>query len=84
MSEATKRTIRTVLQGILTAAVLLPLAVTQAGVNVEWPWVAGTLAGLGVVARLLQTPAAESLLGLVGLALTDPQASGTDPLARRR
>lgn len=80
MSEATKRTIRTVLQGILTAAVLLPLAVTQAGVSVEWPWVAGTLGGLGVVARLLQTPAAERLLGLFGLALTDPQAP--DPARR--
>ena len=73
MDPKIKRTVRTVLQGILTAAVLVPLAVAQAGLSVDqWPWVAGALATLGVVARIMQTPAAQAILSAVGLALDDP------------
>lgn len=73
MDPKIKRTIRTVLQGILTAAVLVPLAVSQAGLSVaQWPWVAGALGALGIIARIMQTPAAQAILGAVGLSLDDP------------
>jgi hypothetical protein len=73
MDPKIKRTARTVLQGVLTAAVLVPLAVSQAGLSDEqWPWLAGALATLGVIARIMQTPAAQAILGAVGLALDDP------------
>lgn len=74
MDPKIKRVIRTVLQGVVTAAVLLPLAVTQAGVSVDWAWLTATLGALGVIARLMQTPAAEALLRTVGLSLADPDA----------
>lgn len=73
MDPKIKRTVRTVLQGVLTAAVLVPLAVSQAGLSVgQWPWLAGALAALGVIARIMQTPAAQAILSTVGLSLDDP------------
>lgn len=78
MDPKIKRTTRTILQGILTVAVLVPLAVMQADLDTAaWPWVAGGLTALGVIARVMQTPAAEAALRLVGLDLTDP-AAGID------
>ncbi|MYX36717.1 MULTISPECIES: hypothetical protein [unclassified Streptomyces] len=74
MSTATRRTIRTVIQGAVGVAVLLPEIVHASGVSESLPWVAGSLAIAGGVARVMALPGVERLLDSVGLGLAD----GTD------
>ncbi|MFI9005110.1 hypothetical protein [Streptomyces sp. NPDC053541] len=71
MSTATKRTIRTVLQGAAGLAVTLPAIVDAAGIPETLPWVAGTLAVAGALARVMALPAVEQLLDRIGLGLID-------------
>ncbi|MEU1177223.1 hypothetical protein ABZ464_06165 [Streptomyces sp. NPDC005820] len=62
MSEAAKRTLRTVLQTAVGLCVLLPAVVGAAGLPDTLPWVAGALAVAAGVTRVMALPAVQSLL----------------------
>ncbi|MEU8543408.1 hypothetical protein AB0C52_26040 [Streptomyces sp. NPDC048717] len=62
MSEAAKRTARTVLQTAVGIAIVLPGAVDAAGLPATLPWVAGALAAAGALTRVMALPAVQSLL----------------------
>ena len=62
MTDATKRTARTVLQSAVGIAVVLPAVVSASGVPEALPWVAGALAVAGGFARVMALPAVQSLL----------------------
>jgi hypothetical protein len=75
MSTATKRTVRTVLQGAIGLAVALPAIVDASGIPASLPWVAGALAVAGGLARVMALPAVEQLLDRVGLGLVDERTT---------
>ncbi|MFJ2892482.1 MULTISPECIES: hypothetical protein [unclassified Streptomyces] len=77
MSTAAKRTIRTVIQGAVGLAVVLPAIVDASGVPASLPWVAGALAVAGGLARVMALPGVEALLDRVGLGLVDEEAPRT-------
>ncbi len=62
MSDASKRTARTVLQSAVGIAVVLPAVVSASGIPEALPWVAGALAVAGGFARVMALPAVQSLL----------------------
>jgi hypothetical protein len=62
MSEAAKRTLRTVLQTAVGLCVLLPTVVDAAGIPDTLPWVAGALAVAAGVTRVMALPAVQNLL----------------------
>ncbi|MFI9613196.1 hypothetical protein ACIHCM_16235 [Streptomyces sp. NPDC052023] len=62
MSEAAKRTLRTVLQTTVGLCVLLPTLVDAAGLPGTLPGVAGALAAAGVITRAMAVPAVQALL----------------------
>ncbi|PZT76034.1 MULTISPECIES: hypothetical protein [unclassified Streptomyces] len=62
MSEAAKRTARTVLQTAVGIAVVLPAIVDAAGLPETLPWVAGALAVAGALSRVMAVPAVQLLL----------------------
>jgi hypothetical protein len=62
MSEAAKRTLRTVVQTAVGLCVLLPTVVDAAGVAETIPWVAGALAVAAGVTRAMALPAVQALL----------------------
>ncbi|MFJ3900428.1 hypothetical protein [Streptomyces sp. NPDC090025] len=62
MSEAAKRTARTVLQTAVALAVVLPAIVDAAGLPTALPWVAGALAAAGALTRVMAVPAVQNLL----------------------
>ncbi|NGO72860.1 hypothetical protein [Streptomyces boncukensis] len=62
MSEANKRTLRTLLQTVLGIAVVLPEAVAASGVSETLPWVAAALAVSGAVTRVMAVPGVQALL----------------------
>jgi hypothetical protein len=62
MSDASKRTARTVLQSAVGIAVVLPAVVSASGVPESLPWVAGGLAVAGGFARVMALPAVQALL----------------------
>jgi hypothetical protein len=62
MSEAAKRTLRTVLQTAVGLCVLLPTVVDAAGVPDTLPWVAAALAVAAGVTRVMALPAVQALL----------------------
>ncbi|MER5887310.1 hypothetical protein ABT160_26125 [Streptomyces sp. NPDC001941] len=62
MSEAAKRTARTVLQAAVGIAVVLPALVDASGVPATLPWVAGALAVAGALTRVMAVPALQALL----------------------
>ncbi|GAA2786199.1 hypothetical protein [Streptomyces showdoensis] len=62
MSEAAKRTVRTVLQTAVGIAVLLPALVDASGIPATLPWVAGALAAAGALTRVMAYPAFQVLL----------------------
>ncbi|MEU5342998.1 hypothetical protein AB0H18_19535 [Streptomyces sp. NPDC020766] len=71
MSPATKRAVRTVLQGVVMFAVALPAIVSASGIPESLPWVVGALAVAGGLARVMALPSVEQLLDRVGLGLVD-------------
>ncbi|MCY0959591.1 hypothetical protein [Streptomyces sp. H27-H5] len=79
MTDANKRTVRTVIQGIVGFAVALPAIVDASGVPESLPWVAAGLAAAGGLARIMALPSIEALLDRFGLGLVDtaPDAGGT-------
>ncbi|WP_137993969.1 hypothetical protein [Streptomyces vilmorinianum] len=62
MSEAAKRTARTVLQTAVGIAIVLPAVVDASGVPATLPWVAGALAAAGALTRVMAIPAVQNLL----------------------
>ncbi|MGW3398164.1 hypothetical protein [Streptomyces sp. NRRL F-5193] len=62
MSEAAKRTARTVLQTAVGLAVILPALVDASGLPATLPWVAGALAAAGALTRVMAVPAVQLLL----------------------
>ena len=62
MSEATRRTLRTMLQTAAGLCVLLPTVVDAVGLPRTLPWVAGVLAVAAGVTRAMALPAAQALL----------------------
>ncbi|MEW1774665.1 hypothetical protein [Streptomyces sp. NPDC086777] len=77
MSPANKRTVRTVIQGVVMFAVALPAIVNASGIPESLPWVAGAVAVAAGVARVMALPAVEQLLDRVGLGLVDDDQGGT-------
>ncbi|MET9733798.1 hypothetical protein ABZZ79_25040 [Streptomyces sp. NPDC006458] len=62
MSEAAKRTLRTVLQTAVGLCVVLPTLVTAAGVPATLPRAAGALAVAAAVTRVMAAPSVQALL----------------------
>ncbi|MEU3610900.1 hypothetical protein ABZ725_01105 [Streptomyces sp. NPDC006872] len=62
MSEAAKRTLRTVVQTAVGLCVLLPTVVDAAGIPETLPWVAGALTAAAGMTRIMALPAVQALL----------------------
>ncbi|MCC2279688.1 hypothetical protein LKL35_30295 [Streptomyces sp. ET3-23] len=62
MTDAAKRTLRTLLQTAVGLAVALPAIVDASGIPASLPWVAGALAVTGGLARVMALPAVQALL----------------------
>ncbi|MGW0823351.1 hypothetical protein [Streptomyces sp. NPDC002845] len=62
MSEAAKRTLRTVLQTAVALCVLLPALIEAADIPRTLPWAAGALAAAGAVTRTMALPAVQAVL----------------------
>ncbi len=62
MSDAAKRTARTVLQTAVALALVLPALVDAAGIPATLPWVAAALAVAGGLTRAMAVPAVQRLL----------------------
>jgi len=62
MSDAAKRTARTVLQTALGIAVVLPAVVDASGIPAALPWIAGALAVAGALTRVMALPGVQALL----------------------
>ncbi|MFI5883552.1 hypothetical protein [Streptomyces sp. NPDC051554] len=77
MNPANKRTVRTVIQGVVMFAVALPAIVTASGIPESLPWVAGALAVAAGLARVMALPSIEQLLDRVGLGLVDDDQGGS-------
>ncbi len=75
MSEAAKRTLRTILQTAVGLAIALPAIVDAAGLPASLPWVAGALAVAGGLARVMALPAVQGLLP--GWLRTSPESAST-------
>lgn len=78
MSEAAKRTARTVLQTAVAIAVVLPAVVQASGIPSALPWVAGALAVAGALTRVMALPGVQALLP--GWLRTDAAARRDDEL----
>lgn len=70
MTDASRRTVRTVVQTAVALAVLLPAIVDAAGIPRALPWVAGALAVTGGLARVMALPGVQALMP--GWLRTDP------------
>ncbi|MEE1751746.1 hypothetical protein [Streptomyces sp. SP18CS02] len=62
MSDASRRTARTVLQTAVAIAVVLPALVDASGIPATLPWVAGALAVAGALTRVMALPSVQALL----------------------
>ncbi|KIX78077.1 hypothetical protein SF23_08785 [Streptomyces sp. MBRL 10] len=62
MKDSSKRTARTVLQTGVGVAVALPAIVAASGIPEALPWVAGSLAVAGGLARVMALPSVQALL----------------------
>ncbi|WP_069171186.1 hypothetical protein [Streptomyces griseus] len=62
MSDAARRTARTVVQTALALAVLLPALVDASGLPATLPRVAGALAVAGALTRVMAVPGLQALL----------------------
>ncbi|WP_327376189.1 hypothetical protein OG393_20920 [Streptomyces sp. NBC_01216] len=75
MSDAAKRTLRTIFQTAIGIAAVLPALVDTAGLPQSLPWVAGALAVAGAVTRVMAIPVVQRLLP--GWLRTDGDGSGS-------
>ncbi|WP_411141400.1 hypothetical protein [Streptomyces sp. x-80] len=62
MTDAARRTVRTVVQTAVALAVLLPAIVDASGIPSTLPWVAGALAIAGGLARVMALPSVQALI----------------------
>jgi hypothetical protein len=62
MSDAAKRTLRTLVQTLVGVCVLLPSAASSSGLTATLPWAAGAVAVAGVLSRLMSLPGVQALL----------------------
>jgi hypothetical protein len=62
VTDATRRTIRTVIQTAVSIAVALPFIVRASGISTTLPGVGIALAVSAAVTRVMSVPAVESLL----------------------
>ncbi|WP_432134210.1 MULTISPECIES: hypothetical protein [unclassified Streptomyces] len=62
MSEAAKRTLRTVVQTAVGLCVLLPTVVDAAGFPETLPWAAAALTAAAAVTRVMALPGVQALL----------------------
>ncbi|GGZ53531.1 hypothetical protein [Streptomyces subrutilus] len=62
MSDASKRTLRTLVQTALALAVLLPAVIDASGLPATLPWVAGALAAAGALTRVMALPGVQAVL----------------------
>ncbi|MET9429812.1 hypothetical protein [Streptomyces sp. NPDC003036] len=62
MTDASRRTLRTIVQTALALAVLLPSIVDASGIPATLPWVAAALAVAGGTARVMALPGVQTLL----------------------
>ncbi|MCP3760152.1 hypothetical protein [Streptomyces sp. TBY4] len=62
MSEAGKRTLRTLVQTALAIAVLLPAAVDASAIPATLPWVAAALTAAGALTRVMALPGVQAVL----------------------
>ncbi|MEV0746225.1 hypothetical protein AB0I75_13585 [Streptomyces sp. NPDC050273] len=62
MSDAARRTTRTLVQTALSLAVLLPALVDASGLPATLPRVAGALAVAGALTRVMAVPGVQALL----------------------
>ncbi|MFK0296712.1 hypothetical protein ACIQU6_40430 [Streptomyces sp. NPDC090442] len=81
MTDANRRTIRTIVQTAVALAVALPAIVDASGIPASLPWVAGSLAVAGGLARVMALPGVQALLP--GWLRTNPPAD-VEPRALAR
>lgn len=62
MTDAAKRTVRTMVQTAVALAVMLPAIVDASGIPASLPWVAGALAVAGGLARVMALPGVQTLM----------------------
>ncbi|MFE4548271.1 hypothetical protein [Streptomyces sp. NPDC056785] len=62
MQDSTKRSVRTVFQTTVGMSVMLPQIVSASGVPESLPWVAGSLAVAGGLARVMALSGVQALL----------------------
>ncbi|MFD3679909.1 hypothetical protein [Streptomyces sp. NPDC058613] len=62
MSDASKRTLRTLVQTAVALAVLLPAVIDASGLPASLPWVAGALAAAGALTRVMALPGVQAVL----------------------
>lgn len=62
MTDAAKRTVRTIAQTAVALAVMLPAIVDASGIPASLPWVAGALAVAGGLARVMALPGVQALM----------------------
>ncbi|MDT0610098.1 hypothetical protein [Streptomyces lancefieldiae] len=80
MSDAARRTARTVLQTAVSLALLLPALVDAAGLPATLPWIAGALAVSGALTRVMAVPAVQTLLpGWLRTLPPGAEPAGTEP-----
>lgn len=72
-----RKTVRTVIAGIITAGLLLPLAIKEAGIDVTaegWGWLGVVLVVLGAATRVLALPQVNVVLERLGIGHDDVEA----------
>lgn len=62
MSDANRRTVRTLVQTAVALAVLLPAIVDASGIPATLPWVAAALAVAGGLSRVMALPGVQALM----------------------
>ncbi|MEU5424038.1 hypothetical protein AB0H73_00280 [Streptomyces olivoreticuli] len=62
MTDAARRTARTIVQTAVALAVLLPAIVDASGIPAALPWVAAALAVAGGLARVMALPGVQALM----------------------
>ncbi|TBO60923.1 hypothetical protein EYS09_03905 [Streptomyces kasugaensis] len=62
MTDAARRTVRTVVQTTVALAVMLPAIVDAFGIPASLPWVALAVAVAGGLARVMALPGVQALL----------------------
>lgn len=75
MSDASRRTARTIVQTAVAIAVILPAIVDASGIPAALPWVAGALAVAGGLARVMALPGVQKLMPAWLRTAPDPDES---------